>query len=383
MMINPSLCAAIGRGFTTACSSPTSIQQPKSQEAVKETATKIEGVSVFRNTFKKIAKGALKIVWVPLSHVAAAGTDVMKSVYYTPVDSWWKSSTEELRKEVKKMKDIQAEVDKRRGAGKHLALKAEEQDPWNRINGRYTVKTQKAEGCFEKRISHPDTSLEDRIRFGGHLLEGLSDLHEAGYVHGDMKPENCLIYQENGAPILKISDFGKAKKKKEDDSPQSYSGNTRFAPPEGKLSTKSDVYGAAISLIRNFEEMFIGKTGQSLLKIDPTDRDMDAPSDLRGIDKFIVEHKAFPAYPRGAASSWWTKLKRRIMMKFRSSNEKAAQTAAMHRYIDALGTNLRLDVDTTTALCNLLKRMTETDPEKRISAKDAANEYKRILHPVE
>lgn len=32
-------------------------------------------------------------------------------------------------------------------------------------------------------------------------------LHNAGLVHGDMKPQNILIVKENGE-IIKIADFG-------------------------------------------------------------------------------------------------------------------------------------------------------------------------------
>jgi serine/threonine protein kinase len=45
------------------------------------------------------------------------------------------------------------------------------------------------------------------------LLDGLGHMHAKGYVHLDIKPENCLM-SKTGRPdaILKITDFGTARK---------------------------------------------------------------------------------------------------------------------------------------------------------------------------
>ena len=39
-------------------------------------------------------------------------------------------------------------------------------------------------------------------------LSGLSYLHAQNILHGDLKPQNLLVIQQDGKPILKIIDFG-------------------------------------------------------------------------------------------------------------------------------------------------------------------------------
>ena len=54
-----------------------------------------------------------------------------------------------------------------------------------------------------------DLSEWQRIVLMRTLTLALLNVHNAGYVHGDMKPENVLIYQnpENGSCVLKLIDF--------------------------------------------------------------------------------------------------------------------------------------------------------------------------------
>ncbi|CAI9770184.1 unnamed protein product [Fraxinus pennsylvanica] len=52
------------------------------------------------------------------------------------------------------------------------------------------------------------------------LLKGLSHVHEKGFVHCDMKPDNILVFpNEHGSTIhsLKIADFGLAKRSEEEE----------------------------------------------------------------------------------------------------------------------------------------------------------------------
>lgn len=50
------------------------------------------------------------------------------------------------------------------------------------------------------------------VSFGRHLLAGLTAIHEQGFLHGDLKPENCLICERGGRePYLRIIDLGEAR----------------------------------------------------------------------------------------------------------------------------------------------------------------------------
>ncbi len=49
------------------------------------------------------------------------------------------------------------------------------------------------------------------VTYGRQLLAGLSAIHEQGVLHGDLKPENCLICKRSGRePYLRIIDLGES-----------------------------------------------------------------------------------------------------------------------------------------------------------------------------
>ena len=61
-----------------------------------------------------------------------------------------------------------------------------------------------------KKIIRSDHKLENRhyLSFIYQILRGLKYIHSAGFVHGDLKPEDILVNAQNCN--IKISDFGLA-----------------------------------------------------------------------------------------------------------------------------------------------------------------------------
>ena len=47
-----------------------------------------------------------------------------------------------------------------------------------------------------------------KIRFCSDVANGLEAIHEAGFVHGDLKPANVLIFCEESRFVAKLADFG-------------------------------------------------------------------------------------------------------------------------------------------------------------------------------
>lgn len=44
------------------------------------------------------------------------------------------------------------------------------------------------------------------------LISGIAYMHDQGIIHRDLKPENILVCDSSTGPVLKIADFGTAKK---------------------------------------------------------------------------------------------------------------------------------------------------------------------------
>lgn len=343
-----------------------------------------KGVEVILNKYIEVNRGAVKIVWVKRSKIGSSvgeGSTRSKkeSAFYTAIDSFLGRKSRELKSEFEKMQMVAKKLELKSGSTENLAVHGKERKGKKKIGGSYTIKVERASTDFENKLLDPDTSLKERIHFGSHLLNGLANLHLLDLSHGDMKPENCLIFENDGEYILKISDFGKTEWVGEGS--KSYRGNLRYAPPEGVQSKKGDVYGAALMLIRNFEEEYLqANSMSSLIQVAEKECDMAALPTKRGIEKYVIESKDFLAFNEGFSLSI---LKRRITVGMRSQTEGENQTKAIHNYIDALHERLskddRLSHEQVEAFCYLLKDMTDADPKQRISAKVAAERYDQIF----
>ena len=70
------------------------------------------------------------------------------------------------------------------------------------------------EGCDLARVQDKSGSLPvaEAVEYVAQALAGLADAHGAGIVHRDLKPQNVFVTRRsNGAPLVKLLDFGLAK----------------------------------------------------------------------------------------------------------------------------------------------------------------------------
>jgi Protein kinase domain len=183
-----------------------------------------------------VACGKVKQVW------KKEGED--DYVYYTPLHL--KGAGEnELREEVETAKKIRQKLGNEES---YLAIDLQAVEDQERIkvnnNPLFTIKTKKAERDLENLLSDKSVTFQQRVIISKQVLQGICNLHLAGYCHGDLKPENILVYKQNNQLIVRLSDFGKTVLKKPVEQAPSIQGNPRFVPTEFTTSEKGEVSGS-------------------------------------------------------------------------------------------------------------------------------------------
>lgn len=350
--------------------------------------------------FVHITSGAAKAVHIVKEN--ASDTEA-KHVYYTPVKGLFEkifgSKKAEIREEVVAAAKIQDSLNSKGLVGEsYIATDLEEIKGYDNLEGQYVVKAPKA-GENGKKIDldkllapvegEAPPPREAGFEFGRQILSGLKNLHDAGYVHGDLKGDNILHFREalpNGEvrSVLRIADFGKARQV-DDNGSVLHTGNPRYAAPEGRTSKKSEVFSAALLLVRNLEEEVLQATNQDMV-ISPDQVKSDQKGKgLRGIEKFVVtnenclqtNNKNIPGKIRlisGAA---------RAILNVRDQKTKSS-SEEVGKYIDALFSNLKENVtqEQATALDKmngLLKQMISEDPNDRPTMGEALAEYEECI----
>ena len=109
---------------------------------------------------------------------------------------------------------------------------------------------------LESRLENGPLDAAECSRHARQLLEGLASLHQAGMVHRDVKPSNCLFVDGE----LKLADFGLLTEV----GPQiSRIGTRKYMPPEGRMDTRADVYAAGLVI----HEMLTGLPAESFPRL--------------------------------------------------------------------------------------------------------------------
>ena len=108
-------------------------------------------------------------------------------------------------------------------------------------------------GSLKERIADGPLPLEEALRVGGEILEGLAALHGLGIVHRDVKPGNVLLTE---AGAVKLADFGLARRYELDEtratSMDAIVGTVEYLSPEQalgrELDGRSDLYSFGVTL---------------------------------------------------------------------------------------------------------------------------------------
>ncbi len=351
---------------------------------VEKTATKAETTEILLNTLcKKLAQGKAKVVWIP-KHVTEETKHLENKVVYTPVPTGFLNSVlslneKEIREEIELQQTLKNNAQAVLGYAEPRYI-AVDMEIMKSQNGRFIAVGEKAEGDLEKLISK-EQSLMDAAKLGLGYIRGMDELADLGYAAGDVKPENALGYktgtQDSGSETtVKLADLGKARKV--DDKTDIYSGNPRFAPPEGKLSKAGDVFGLGMVSLRVLEERVLAKTGKTMINVTyPQGKTPDfTKARGRGIEKFRVGD---PAFPNDHLAIWMPKTAANLQL----------QENKMRSYVDAFEKEFvgNFPDDPMShhihAYCELVKETFNSDPAKRPTAKQFKERYESFLASVE
>lgn len=250
-------------------------------------------------------------------------------VYFTPIHP---SKEKELRDEIVTIQVLK----QRTNSEKYLALDVE---PVDDHFGICVFKTPKALGDLDNFIRKNPLSLSQRMHLCIQIFKGMHDLHRAGYVHGDSKLENILVYpRKNGKLRIRISDFGKSRSLPH---PQDamYTGNPRFAAPEGRLHQLGEIFSTAIMAIRVLEQPFLNKNNQHMLMSPAQAHNVYVKEERQGIEKYLILSKDCPQSDSDGVSNTgyilWQRAKTSITGMTAPYKLEAAETA-VHCYIREL-----------------------------------------------
>jgi len=129
---------------------------------------------------------------------------------------------------------------------------------------------------LEERLGRPPALTPDqKFVLADDVLAALEDVHDAGYLHRDVKPENVLLRGDRAA----LSDLGMAMRL-DDGTSDRAAGSAYYLAPEltggaTEPTVQSDIFSAAVTLRRLFGEDAQGALEQLLTRASsfmPTDR---------------------------------------------------------------------------------------------------------------
>lgn len=259
------------------------------------------------------------------------------------------------------------------------------------IEGKQAIGAMRAKGDLDEVIRKERSPFPKSYDFALQLALGFKELHAHGYIHGDTKLENVLVY-EMDKPTIKIADWGKCKSIKENEI-GFHTGNRRHMPPERLSSQKGEVFGVGMMLVRVLEEEFLDPLRASML-IEPIRVDLAKYSQLRGegdplkcrkgIERFLSIMEGSPE-----TDFHWTDFFSHVTGSLRSFafGSKVNIDVEIGRYLEVLQDKLQAAYGGSPKknhkiekIISVIKSMLLSDPSQRISMDEAVRNLRQVRY---
>lgn len=129
-----------------------------------------------------------------------------------------------------------------------------------------------------RRLEQGPLPLEDCLLYSQQLLSGLACLHQAGMVHRDVKPANCLFVGGQ----LQLADFGLLSTS---DRSISRIGTEKYMPPTGRMDARADVFAAGLVIY----EMLTGLPVDRFPSLQDRGRQIYEDAQLRRLNQLVLQ----------------------------------------------------------------------------------------------
>jgi len=220
-------------------------------------------------------------------------------------------------------------------------------------------------------VNLEDLPMKTRLDLAAQVIRGMNNMHKAGYVTGDAKLENILVFRDKntGRLIARISDFGKAEKCGAEETLR-VQGNVRYTGPEKVLSRRSELFSTGLMVLQ------ILAPGLSLEEFEK-----GAVENRKGVEAQLMKagrpnHKGVSDY----LGYWFTHIKAKITGD-QSLGKTQTDQNVVHNYIKTLATGHDEDDVAVRDALFVVRQLTQANPKERMSLDEAERRFEGILEP--